>query len=83
VSAAPSSRGVVYRCPVCGAELTVVARRTGVFAPRCCNQPMQPRPQRLAFYACPVCGSELVVVRQGPGEFTPRCCNRLMAREAA
>lgn len=76
-------RGLVYRCPVCGAEIVVLAKRMGVFSPRCCNRPMQPRSARLAFYKCPVCGSEIIVLRQGCGDFVPRCCNTGMARQAA
>jgi predicted RNA-binding Zn-ribbon protein involved in translation (DUF1610 family) len=76
-------RGSVFRCPVCGAEVGVLARRMGRFAPRCCNRDMAPLERRLVLYVCPVCGSEVTLVRQAGGVFTPRCCNRFMVREAA
>lgn len=76
-------RGTVYRCPVCGAEIAVLARTMGRFAPRCCNTEMIPRAARLVFYLCPVCGAEIAVLKEGEGEFTPRCCNTKMRREAA
>jgi len=71
-------RGLVYRCPVCGVEVVVLARRFGVFTPRCCNQDMVPLPGRLTFYVCPVCGVEIAVMQEGSGSFTPRCCNEDM-----
>jgi len=76
-------RGTVYRCPVCGAEVAVLARTTSRFAPRCCNRDMLPLGRRLGFYVCPVCGAELAVLKAGEGRFLPRCCNRDMVREAA
>ena len=79
----PHPRGLVYRCNICGAEVTVLAFDMGRFAPRCCNAPMQPREGRAEFYQCPVCGAELAVVKPGTGEFRPRCCNTDMQRMAA
>ena len=70
-----STKGLVYRCPVCGAEIVVRAFRMGVFAPHCCNVLMEPTGGRVAFYVCPVCGAELSVLSAGTGEFAPRCCN--------
>jgi DNA-directed RNA polymerase subunit RPC12/RpoP len=78
-----SPRGNVYRCPVCGAEIAVLARRHGAFAPRCCRRPMVPVSRRMAFYVCPVCGAEVGLLRRGRGEFAPRCCGGAMRREAA
>jgi len=77
------TRGTVYRCPICGAEIAVLARRHGVFDPVCCGVRMQPQRRRLVFYVCPVCGSEVAVLHQGDGRFCPRCCNVEMRREAA
>ena len=68
-------RGQVYRCPVCGAEILVLARRFGVFTPRCCNEDMVRLSHRLTFYVCPVCAAEIAVVNKGTGVFAPRCCN--------
>ena len=76
-------RGTIYRCPVCGAEIAVLARHAGRFAPHCCNTAMVPRRGRLVFYVCPVCGAEVAVLKEGKGEFTPRCCNTNMLRKAA
>lgn len=76
-------RGLVYRCAVCGAEVLVLSPKIGKFAPRCCNQPMQPKLQRVVFYVCPVCGAEIAVLKKGEGEFRPRCCNTDMILNAA
>ena len=73
---------MVYRCPVCGAELAVLAGRHGTFAPRCCNVAMEPCRARLQFYVCPVCGAEVAVLREGPGERHWRCCNTEMVLAA-
>jgi len=70
--------GQVYRCFVCGAEVSVIRRASGELAPRCCNEPMHLLPQRHQVYRCPVCGAELVIIRTGAGPLTPRCCNTPM-----
>ena len=75
-------KGRVYRCPICGAELTVLAVGPGDFAPRCCNTAMRPQTRRLVFYRCPVCGAEVAVLVDGTGPFEPRCCNTAMRRAA-
>jgi desulfoferrodoxin-like iron-binding protein len=75
-------RGRVYRCPVCGAELTVLVTADGAFEPRCCNTAMRPLSRTLTFYRCPVCGAEVAVLVEGTGQFEPRCCNTAM-RSAA
>jgi len=72
--------GQVYRCPVCGAEVSVIRGGGGVLAPRCCNQPMALLPQLHIVYHCPVCGAEVMVLHRGAGDFAPRCCNRTMER---
>jgi hypothetical protein len=75
-------RGRIYRCPVCGAELTVLAVGTGEFAPRCCDRDMVAQSRCLVFYLCPVCGAEIAVLLEGGGRFEPRCCNTDMRRAA-
>ena len=75
-------RGLVYRCPLCGAEVVVLARRFGTFTPRCCNRDMVPLRHKLTFYVCPVCGVEVAVVKMGSRSFTPRCCNEDMSLAA-
>ena len=76
-------RGLVYRCPLCGAEISVVGTRMRGFSPRCCNTDMVLLPRRLAFYHCPLCGAEIAVVKPGSGPFVPRCCNEDMVPIAA
>ena len=68
-------RGTVYVCPVCRAEVTVVGRNMGDFAPRCCDTDMIARKTSKPFYFCPICGAEIVIARAGKGPFAPRCCN--------
>jgi desulfoferrodoxin-like iron-binding protein len=70
--------GAVYRCPVCGAEVSVVRDGAGALAPRCCNQPMERLAGRHKAYYCPVCGAEVMVIRPGAGALAPRCCNEPM-----
>ena len=72
--------GQVFRCPVCGAEVSVIRGAQGALAPRCCNCAMLLLPQRHATYVCPLCGSQVMVIRTGTGELAPRCCNRPMVR---
>jgi len=74
-------RGMVYWCPVCGAEIGVIAARHGEFQPRCCNKPMETLPRRLSFFICPVCGAEIGLVKDGKGRLLPRCCNTEMLLE--
>ena len=70
--------GQVYRCPVCGAEASVIRGGLGALAPRCCNTAMELLAEPHTTYVCPICGSELMVIRDGIGPLTPRCCNRPM-----
>ena len=81
--ASTSSRGKVYRCPVCKAEVTVVGTAMGLFLPHCCNVEMIELPARVRFYVCPVCGAEIALLRGGTEPLTPRCCNTAMLLEAA
>lgn len=75
--------GTTFRCPVCGAECTVIAPRMGNFTPRCCNRPMVALRRRAVFYRCPVCGAEIMAVRRGAASFAPFCCNKPMDLVAA
>jgi competence CoiA-like predicted nuclease len=77
-----SPRGIIYRCPVCGAELAVLGDAMGKFLPRCCDQDMVQKDERAAFYFCPVCGAEIAVLKAGEGEFLPRCCDTPMKSAA-
>ncbi len=76
-------RGTVYVCPVCGAEVAVIAHKVGEFLPRCCNVAMKEAEERLQFYYCPICHSEIGVLRHGEGTIAARCCNKDMVLEAA
>jgi len=78
-----SLRGVVFRCPVCGAEIVVLADSYGEFAPVCCNVAMVDTNVRLRLFVCPVCRAEVAIIREGGGEFVPRCCNTAMVLVAA
>ena len=75
--------GTIYRCPVCGSEVAVIAVAGGRFAPRCCNRPMEVAPRRGLIYVCPVCGAEVLAVRGPVRTFRPRCCNTPMVLKAA
>ncbi len=74
--------GQAYRCPVCGAEVSVIRAGAGALAPRCCNRQMVLLQRLHATYVCPVCGSEVIVIREGSTMPAPRCCNRPMVRRA-
>ena len=82
-----ASLGAIYRCGICGAEITVLVRRHGQFVPRCCNSQMILQPKQQAnFYVCPICGAEIALVRTGrtgPKTLQPRCCNTDMVAKAA
>ena len=80
---AAKPRGTVFRCPVCGAEVSVIGWRMGDFTPRCCNTAMVKLSARLSFYVCPVCGAEIGVLTRHGEQFRPRCCNTDMILEAA
>jgi competence CoiA-like predicted nuclease len=73
------TRGAVYRCPVCGAELSVVITGSRKLGPRCCNTLMVLTERINAVYVCPVCGSELMLVSGDTKGLQLVCCNRPMA----
>jgi len=75
--------GLVFRCPICGAEVTVVSTHLGDFTPRCCSTDMICKEQRVSFYYCPRCGAEIAVLREGYGDFQPHCCGIDMLRKGA
>ncbi len=78
-----TEQGRTYRCPVCGAEVTVMVRHHGDFMPRCCNRAMIALKHRPAFMVCPVCGTQISVWNAFGGKFVARCCNMPMRRVAA
>ncbi len=71
-------RGRVYRCPICGAELSVIRGGEGVLAPVCCNTRMELLGRSNTVYRCSICGSELMVIKDGGGKPEPVCCNEKM-----
>ena len=75
--------GQVYRCPVCGAEVSVIAAGSGWLAPLCCNRVMALLSLPHDSYCCPVCGAEVMVLKSGSGNLAPRCCNLDMDLRAA
>lgn len=80
---AASALGTVYRCPICGAEVTVVVGRIGHFTPVCCNVAMLPKRDRAPVYYCPRCGAQIAVLHRTQGQFEPVCCAIPMVRRAA
>ena len=78
MKAGTKTRGTIYRCPVCGAEVTVLGNGSGLFFPVCCNVKMCKLPRKLIVYRCPVCGSEIGVLTKTHPSFMPICCNRQM-----
>jgi len=69
-------RGNVYLCPICGAEVTVLAHKCGDFKPVCCNVEMVILEKILSFYVCPHCKAEVALTEiHNDKAFSPRCCN--------
>lgn len=76
-------RGAVYRCPVSGAELAVLAPHAERFTPRCCNVDMLEKPRKMVFYFCAVCGAEIGAIDRQSESFHPVCCNTDMIKVAS
>ena len=72
--------GQVYKCPVCGAELSVIRNGNGRLKPICCNTEMTALEAINTIYACSVCFSELMVIRGGKN-LEPICCNKKMIKK--
>ena len=77
------AQGTMFRCPVCGAEITQLRPAPEGFLPRCCNVAMVRLERQAVFYRCPVCGAEVAALRPASPGFFPRCCNTDMQRLAA
>jgi desulfoferrodoxin-like iron-binding protein len=73
--------GRVYRCPVCGAELSVIRNGKGSLRPVCCNTHMVQLKTINHLYVCSICGSELMVIRGGVKTMNPLCCNKKMGQK--
>ncbi|MBI5327388.1 MAG: hypothetical protein HZB80_03705 [Deltaproteobacteria bacterium] len=70
--------GHVYRCHICGAEVSAIKSGNGRFKPVCCNRDMIMTENINAVYFCPVCFSELMVIKGNTKNLQPRCCNNKM-----
>ena len=77
----PYAKGQVLVCPVCKAEITVIAGSTKTFIPICCNVEMQPLEKKLTFYRCEICDAEIAVLVDKGTDFVPVCCNEVMKKE--
>jgi hypothetical protein len=75
------TKGQVLVCPVCKAEVTILAGKSDTFVPICCQVEMVPLAQKLAFYRCEICGAEIAVLIDKSDTFTPICCNEVMQKE--
>lgn len=73
--------GQVYRCPVCGAELSVIKAGKGGLKPICCNKEMILLKRINTVYVCPVCFSELMVISGSDKKIKPICCNKKMIKK--
>lgn len=74
--------GRVYRCPVCGAELSVIKGGNGILKPMCCNTEMIMLKKINTVYICLVCFSELMVIKGHGKKLNPICCNKKMFKES-
>ncbi len=73
--------GSVYRCPVCGAEVSVMRHGGGSLGPFCCNVAMELTDQINLIFRCPLCGSELMVIKDTEeGGLEPYCCDNPMMK---
>lgn len=70
--------GSVYRCPVCGAEVSVIRHGKGSLCPYCCDVPMESVDIINTIYRCSLCGSEVMNIKGGKGTLEPFCCDKLM-----
>jgi len=70
--------GSVYRCPVCGAEVSVMRCGKGHLEPFCCNVAMELTGAINTIYRCALCGSEVMNIKEGDGKLEPFCCDNLM-----
>lgn len=68
----------VYYCPVCGAEIIVLAKNIGKFTPYCCNEKMELVHRKIFTYFCSVCGIEVCALNGKKQNFIPSCCNKDM-----
>ncbi|MFQ5329764.1 MAG: hypothetical protein ACE5D4_07235 [Thermodesulfobacteriota bacterium] len=70
--------GSVYRCPICGAELSVIRPGRGHLSPICCNKKMELLETVKPVYCCQICKCEVMHVVVKAGGLRPACCNQPM-----
>ncbi|MBI5048836.1 MAG: hypothetical protein HZB54_07810 [Deltaproteobacteria bacterium] len=70
--------GHVYRCHICGAEVSVIKGSNGRLKPVCCNTEMIMLKTINAVYVCSVCFSEIMVIKDNTKNLQPSCCNNKM-----
>jgi desulfoferrodoxin-like iron-binding protein len=70
--------GSVYRCPVCGAEVSVMRHGGGSLGPFCCNVAMELTDTINRIFRCTLCASEVMAIKEGEGTLEPFCCDNLM-----
>ena len=75
------TKGRVLVCPVCKAQITILAGKSDAFIPICCQVEMEPLEKKLAFYRCEICGAEIAVLIDNSKNFVPICCNEIMQKE--
>ena len=73
--------GQVYRCSVCGAELSVIKGGSGNLQPICCNKEMIRIQTINTVYVCSVCFSELMAIKGDAKNLQPICCNKRMIKK--
>jgi predicted RNA-binding Zn-ribbon protein involved in translation (DUF1610 family) len=73
--------GSVYRCPVCGAEVSIMRHGEGSLGPYCCNVAMELTDQINLIFRCPLCGTEIMAIKETEvGKLEPYCCDNLMMK---
>jgi len=75
-----NKKGLIFFCPVCGAEITVICDGKGHLGPMCCNMKMVAKGSVTTFFSCARCGAEVMILTLGVGNTTPKCCNEYMER---
>lgn len=71
-------KGRVYKCPVCGAETTVIKPKSDDLELHCCNTFMKIQPRINKSFKCKTCKSEIMVIRNDDANLDPHCCNEIM-----
>ncbi len=73
-----SRLGSVYRCPVCGAEVSVIRHGKGSLGPYCCDVAMELTDQINTIFRCTLCATEVMTIKETESKLEPFCCDKLM-----